>query len=373
VATGAAIALHYYGQRLDRGEAPGGGGLPPGLPPPPSEAPTYGTGTGEPGFAREQELLAGPPRRELLAGPTRRDRLTYDQAVHERNVRLRTLATGEIVGVRPLGGGYASGGAYVLSLEGGMQGVLKLGSREHDVCRGIPHQTMFTREICASELADVLGFSQFLPATTVRRDFLGGREGDGSIQEYYEDAVPANRVQEELIEQAAERLRQEEGELEDPLAEVRRTLLEVGDTICGTPEECARCAVWDYVLCSLDRSSDNWMLLNGHPLLVDNGMSMPHTYYPDEMRRFVYPWGFLHQSIFREYTVPDLSRWRSLWPEARDTLARNGLGEDTIGLFEQRFHWLIRGSGRRIGELPFPPRPELTLEDAILQGETGAP
>lgn len=229
----------------------------------------------------------------------------------ERSPLHKSLETSPLRHAGRLEGGCNE--TLLLQLADGTQGVFKPRSGEQkDMRAGVPNGTSYRREIAASRLADVLGLDDLVPATTLRD--LGGEIG--SIQNY----VP---------------------EAEKPM--------ESQHPFDGG-EDAARAAVFDYLTGNLDRHAGNWLLKDDKLVLIDNGLSFPTAYHPNDFFNMKF-WQF---SAKAHLPLPDLSGWQDKWPRVEEELRAAGLEGDAIAKTKERFDALTSGKYQRIEDLPSP-------------------
>jgi hypothetical protein len=163
--------------------------------------------------------------------------------------------------------------------------------------------------VAASKLADILGFSDLVPATAIREDELG------SVQHLVENAQPAGRVKDANSEGWD------------------------GKT------DVARAALFDYLACNIDRHMNNWMLQDAEGgakklALIDNGTSFPTHYdkadFAQTGKTFLLSTAYDH-----DLPIPDVSSWEGKWPEVEAALGEVGLEEEAIGLAKGRFDAIV--------------------------------
>ena len=209
--------------------------------------------------------------------------------------------------------------AYLLRLADGTKGVFKPQSGESKKSvPSIPPQTGFRREVAASRVADILGLSDLVPATTFRTE---PAQGIGSMQAYAEKAKNATEVT--------------RGERYDGLEDARRA------------------AVLDYLLCQIDRHQNNWMLQKGKLALIDNGRAFPTHY---EKREFelsaMFHMEFLRHAVVNNLDVPDLSQWRGKWEAIEKEMRDCGIEDSAVQLAKQRYDDLMSRDSRKFADLP---------------------
>lgn len=244
------------------------------------------------------------PREERTAQP--------DRAMSPRE-RREALAYSPAKRSDVLGGGCNS--TALLELEDGSMGVFKPGKGEMAGLRGgVRAGTYYKREIAASSLAEILGFDDMVPTTTLRRQ--GTQEG--SIQRFVGGAPEAADVEEE---------KRFDG-----------------------PEDAGRAAAFDYLIGNMDRHAGNWLLKDGKLVLIDNGLAFPEVYYPEDYRNVQ----FLRKVADADVALPDLTGLRNKWPEMEEALVAAGIEPEAINLTADRFEVLTRKPNQKLDDLPAP-------------------
>jgi len=201
----------------------------------------------------------------------------------------------------------------LITFEDGTEAVFKPGSGElgdednRPLRSAVPTGKMYLREVAASSVADVLGFSDLVPATVLREE-----QGEaGSAQEYVTDARTAVATRAD-----------------------DKNIYDGPDLI--------RAAVFDYLMCNQDRHMGNWMVKNdgGGISLIDNGLSLPTAYDGDDFLSGNLR--FFNEADRQNLTLPDLSSWEGKWPEVEKSLA--GIEPEAVVLCKQRFEYLVKAS-----------------------------
>lgn len=209
--------------------------------------------------------------------------------------------------------------AFLLRLTDGSKGVFKPQSGESKKSvPSVPPQTGFRREVAASRVADILGMSDLVPATTFRTE---PSDGIGSIQAFVSGGKNATEV--------------ERDEKYDGLEDSRRA------------------AVLDYLLCQIDRHQNNWMISKGKLALIDNGRAFPTHYEPREFElSAMFHMEFVRHAVVEDLDLPDLSQWRGRWDEIEKELRDCGIEDGAIGLAKQRYDDLASGNFKKFADLP---------------------
>jgi hypothetical protein len=232
-----------------------------------------------------------------------------------------------------LGGGCNE--TVLMELADGTMGVFKPARGEKPNMRqGVKAGTYWRREVAASEVADLLGFGDLVPTTTVRMthhpeepesegwgDLATGEptpawDEPGSIQHYVAGAKEAADVGAEKRYDGA--------------------------------TDAARAAAFDYLVGHLDRHEGNWLLSKGKLILIDNGLSFPTHYH---IRDF-FNMRFWRNAQLDRLGMPDLTGIRDKWPEVEKALQKSGLESEAIALTKQRFDALTSGKYQRLAQLP---------------------
>lgn len=204
--------------------------------------------------------------------------------------------------------------AFLLTLEDGTQGVFKPQEGEAPHIRdGVPAKTGYRREVAASRIADILGFSDLVPTTTFREQ---GEQGVGSMQAYAEDAPDAADV-------------------------------DKGERFDG-PEDAARAAAFDYLLGHLDRHQGNWLVKGGKLVLIDNGTSLPTDYSETDL----FNMEFWRHAVKHELELPPMDDWADKWSEIEKEMKECGIEEPAIKLARKRFDSLVNAESPRFSDLP---------------------
>ncbi len=199
-------------------------------------------------------------------------------------------------------------------LASGEEVVFKPKAGEIDDAReGVPDDTFYKREAAASLVADILGFGDLVPQTTIRK--VDGRIG--SAQQYVPDAIPAE-------------------ETDDPRG-------------YGSPQASARAAVFDYIIGQMDRHSGNWLVTPDWKIvLIDNGFSFPTEYdWEDYDNR-----EFLDHAAKNNLPMPDVHSLRGKWTQLFRVMRECGLEPEAIELVRQRYNAVASGMYRTVGDLP---------------------
>lgn len=209
--------------------------------------------------------------------------------------------------------------AFKLRLADGTNGVFKPASGESKKSiPSIPPQTGYRREVATSRVADILGLSDLVPTTTFRTE---PSDGIGSIQHFVAGAKNAT--------------------------EVKR------DERYDGPEDARRAAALDFLLCSIDRHQNNWMLKGEKLALIDNGRAFP-TYY--EKREFelsaMFHMDLLRNAVVNDLDVPDLSAWRGKWDQIEKELRDCGIEDSAIQITKERYDSLMGRTSRKFADLP---------------------
>ena len=225
-----------------------------------------------------------------------------------------TLEKSPVTHAQLLGGGVSK--SYLVEIGNDTWGVWKPKDGEsadpRAGRRGVPHGTQYRREIAASRVAEILGFDDLVPTTTVRN-----QGGDlGSVQVFVPDAKEA---------------------------------ADAGDQMFDGPEDAARAAAFDYLIGHLDRHAYNWMVAGGDKLaLIDNGLAFPTHY---DGRDFFNMRLMLHAAK-KELLLPDMTGLAGKWPDVEKALEDAGLEPEAVRLAGERFAALMSGEYRRVGDLP---------------------
>lgn len=202
--------------------------------------------------------------------------------------------------------------SYLLTLEDGTRGVFKPRSGEEEQPRdGVPMRTGYVREVAASRLADILGMSDLVPATTFRHQ---SGHGLGSMQVFVEYT-------------------------DKPVG---------SDEPFDGGKDAARAAAFDYLLGHLDRHPGNWLLKSSKLVLIDNGLSLPTHYSENDFFNLE----FWKNASEKELPLPDISAWSDKWDAVEKELRDCGVEDDAIRLTKQRFGVLVSGQHERIADLP---------------------
>lgn len=228
-----------------------------------------------------------------------------------------------IVRQQRLGGGANASILVTFGDADGSQGVFKPQSGEADLRYGVPNGTYFKRESASSAVADILGFDDLVPPTTIR-----AHQGDiGSVQRF----VPMAQMASEFVE--------EDG---SPM-----------DVKYDGIADAARAAVFDYIVGHNDRHDGNWLLKvgdDGQPklVLIDNGLSFPTRYHRDDF----FNYEFWEHAGRNDLPLPDVSALRGKWPRIERALLEHGLEPQAIELTRQRYEEVTSGVHRTFGTLP---------------------
>jgi len=157
------------------------------------------------------------------------------------------ITAGSIVGGKALGGGVNT--SYKVQVQNGdyIEGVFKPGAYERDTITihpEVPNGTQYIREVAAYVIDQAVGIGM-VPPTTIKE--IDGKVG--SVQQYVDDASIA----------------------------VSYFNYEIAGGIRGLDsEQVAKAALLDYLLESMDRHGENWMVDNdGDIYMIDNGFSLP--------------------------------------------------------------------------------------------------
>jgi hypothetical protein len=199
-----------------------------------------------------------------------------------------------------------------VTLEDGTEAIFKPSEGETFARVGVPVGGYYKRESAASSVADLLGFGDLVPPTTVRE--LDGKQG--SIQKFVPDAKAAFQVPRELMY---------DGE-----------------------EDLSRSAAYDYIIGHCDRHFGNWLISDGKLALIDNGLSFPVRKEQSDY------WNgqFWPRVIQQQLQIPDLSHLADKWSDVEATLRQHGLHDDAISLTKQRFDAIVENSGGYFQHLP---------------------
>ncbi len=200
----------------------------------------------------------------------------------------------------------------LLTLANGQQGIFKPFAGERRLRNGIDAETYWRREVGASDVARILGFSDLVPPTSFREH--GGKQG--SLQQFVPNSPEAQTLPDHLMYD--------------------------GD------EDASRAAVFDYLLGNSDRHDGNWLVNNGKLVLIDNGLSFPHSVYFEDY----FNHDFWDHAVQHQLPMPDVSGMVGKWPEVENALRAAGLEEEAIGLTRQRFDAITEGQYQAVGQLP---------------------
>lgn len=219
--------------------------------------------------------------------------------------------------------------AIILTLQDGTQAVFKPQKGETKDPRagryGVPLGSQYRREIAASRLAEILGFDDLVPTTTVR-----DQGGDiGSAQVYIDGA-----------KEAAD-----------------------SEQMFDGPEDAARAAAFDYLIGHLDRHAYNWLVKGDQLHLIDNGMAFP-THYDG---RDFFNMRLMHHAAKEELPLPDLTGLKDKWPDVERELTAAGLEPEAVKLVGERFAALVSGQHKRLADLPSLLDNRDTLADLVKQ------
>lgn len=228
--------------------------------------------------------------------------------------RRRAMATMDVVDAVPI----ATTGAHkgmneteLVTFQDGSRGVFKPQNGEDAYLRdGIYAGSYYQREAAASELADALGFGDLVPATTTTS--IRGRVG--SVQDFADGATAAAKI----------------GDREK----------------YDGKHDLARAATLDYILGHSDRHDNNWLLKNGKLVLIDNGLSLPHTYEEGDYFNYML-WS---AASWHQLPLPQVDPGK--WPEMEQTLQRLGIEPEAIELAKQRFGHVTSGRYQTFDQLP---------------------
>lgn len=200
-----------------------------------------------------------------------------------------------------------------VTLDDGTEAVFKPSEGETFLRVGVPTGGFYKREAAASSVADILGFGDLVPPTTIREH--GGRTG--SIQKFVPNAKSAFQIKTEAMY---------DGE-----------------------EDLSRSAAFDYIIGHSDRHQGNWLLSSeGKLTLIDNGLSFPVRKEASDY------WNgqFWPRVIQQQLKIPDLSGLKDKWPQVEDALRQHGLNDDAVALTKQRFDAVVENSGGYFQHLP---------------------
>ena len=188
-------------------------------------------------------------------------------------------------------------GSYKVTLADGTTGIRKPSEEEAYSGRiGIERGTAWRREVAVSDVAELLGFADLVPATTSR--------DEASVQHWVDDATDAD-------------------DSSNPF---------------DGPEDLARAAALDFIVGNTDRHLSNWMVMtDGKLQLIDNGLSLSQV--PESGQAYLED-----MALNRRLPVPDIDA--SKRGELETALKRNGIEDRAIALALQRFDILARNSGR---------------------------
>ncbi len=201
----------------------------------------------------------------------------------------------------------------LLTLDSGQQAVFKSKQGENGWLRnGVPAGTYWRREVAASDVADILGFSDLVPPTSFRTH--GPQHG--SAQQFVPGAQEAQNV--------------------------------MSFEMFDGEQDAARAAVFDYLVANTDRHDGNWMLKNGKLVLIDNGLSFPDGIYEEDF----FNHEFWVNAAQRQLPMPDMTPLMGKWPEVEAALKRAGIEPAAIDLTRQRFEVLTSGVYQNIAQLP---------------------
>lgn len=275
----------------------------------------------------------------------------------------RRMMYGKTAYFDPLRGGQEV--STLLSLEGGDRGVYKKSSDEPELSAyGIPQGTYYKREVAAGVVAHMLGFGDLVPVTVPRKS----QDTYGSMQSFVDNAQTAY----------------EHGTDED--------------SEFGSDEDVARAALFDYIIGSEDRHSNNWMISSSETLtsppserpssstpqggdipetgeaspvveippegveglqsdrstnkmvLIDNSLSFPLKH---RALNFVHT-QILNRAIKKNLPMPDVSKMAGVWSQVEAALTQSGLEPEAIVRTKQRFEWATGGGAKTLGDLQNP-------------------
>lgn len=229
--------------------------------------------------------------------------------------RRRAMATMDVVDAKPIAQATAAhkgmNETELVTFQDGSRGVFKPQNGEDAYLRGgIYAGSYYQREAAASELADALGFGDLVPATTTTS--IRGRVG--SVQDFSDGATAAAKM----------------GDQEK----------------YDGKHDLARAATLDYILGHSDRHDNNWLVKDGKLVLIDNGLSLPHTY--DEGDYFNY----MFWSAASWHRLPVTPIPAQKWPEVEQSLQRLGIEPEAIQLTKQRFDHVAGGKFKTFDQLP---------------------
>ena len=150
----------------------------------------------------------------------------------------QALKDAVVVGKKELGGG--ANASHIITLADGGKAVFKPRAGEAAGLRGSVNGRYYAREAAASDVAELVGMHDMVPATVIKR--VDGKVG--SAQKFASGATDA-------------------------------CLFKLKEALDGN-KDVARAAAYDHLIGNLDRSHGNWMLKEGKMILIDNGLSFPN-------------------------------------------------------------------------------------------------
>lgn len=206
-----------------------------------------------------------------------------------------------------------SNAVYLVSLKDDGKAVFKPASGETKLRRHVEPGTYWQREVCASEVAEVVGMKDMVPATVSREIKIGNRKENGSLQEFVEGKVGANLV--------AGRFGRKDKDRTD---------------LC-------KAAAFDYVMGNTDRHGGNWLVTESGGLkLIDNGLSLPEGMALAEENRLRFL-GFVYEASFSKAPIPSSVRsmWKGKWKAVSGKMSANGISSKAISAAKNRYDNLM--------------------------------
>jgi hypothetical protein len=227
------------------------------------------------------------------------------------------------------------------------------GTERYILKRGVKPGTMYLREAAFWRLADILGFGDLVPETTIRQQ----GEIVGSIQKFVGDAQTASDL---IKEESGEREERGEAAMTHLGAWNRRGVVMAEKAYDGH-KDAARAAILDYIAGHLDRHAGNWLVKDGELKLIDNGLAFPSKH---DRRDFRASHNLiLHHAL--DWDIPDTKELEGKWGEIEKEFQRLGLDEEAIKMTGARLSAVIQGNALKIGDLPILDEPHGKLRDLI--------
>lgn len=221
----------------------------------------------------------------------------------ERASKVRKLKGSPVASTKKLRGGVNR--TELVTMKDGSQAVFKPKSGEDAGLRpDIDAGTYYKREVAASEVAELVGMDDIVPATTFRE--IG--EEVGSLQEFVEHAQTANQME----------------KLEDRY---------------GTNQyDVTRAAAFDFVIGNTDRHWGNHLVTDsGKIQLIDHGLAFPS-------RNSILRSRFI-EAVRGDQIPPAIKEmWKGKLKKVRAILRRNGIGQDAMKATGKRYESLLNSN-----------------------------